>query len=119
MLQCQMLVMLPLQGPPDWIGIRRSCYVILVSDLTAAPNHARDALIASYGLTKAEAKLAVALGGDGKLGNTAASLGVQLSTAKTLLNRALAKTGLHTQSQLVRLVERFSFVGDIPARHHE
>ncbi len=110
------LTMLPLQGPPDWIGIRRTCYVIIVSDLTAAPANACDALIASFGLTKAEAKLAVALGGDGNLANTAASLGIRLSTAKTLLNRAFAKTGSHTQSQLVRLVERFSLVRDAPVR---
>ncbi len=108
--------MLPLQGPPDWIGTRRSCYVIIVSDLTAAPANARDALIASYGLTKAEARLAVTLGGDGSLGDAAASLGIRLSTAKTLLNRAFAKTESHTQSQLVRLVERLSLAGDAPAR---
>ena len=109
------LTLLPLQGPPEWIGTRRSCYVIVVSDLTAAPTNARDALIAGYGLTKAEAGLAVSLGGDGTLADIATRLGIRLSTAKTLLNRAFAKTGVHTQSQLVRLVERLSLAGDAPA----
>ncbi len=104
------LTLLPLQGPPDWIGTRRSCYVVVVSDLTRAPVNARDVLEASFGLTKAEAGLAVRVGGEGNLGTIAHDLGIQLSTAKTLLGRALAKTGVHSQSQLVRLVERLSLI---------
>jgi DNA-binding CsgD family transcriptional regulator/PAS domain-containing protein len=105
-----MLTILPLQGPPDWVGTRRTCYAMLMADLTTAPVDAGAALIAIFGLTRAEARLAVRLGEEGPLSDLAASLDLRLSTAKTLFARALAKTGVHSQSQLVRLVERLSIV---------
>jgi DNA-binding CsgD family transcriptional regulator/PAS domain-containing protein len=109
-----MLTMLPLQGPPDWVGTHRTCFALLMADLTAAPVTASAALIAAFGLTKAEARLAVRLGDEGTLSDIATRLGIQLSTAKTLLSRALAKTGMHSQSQLVRLIERLSLVQSGP-----
>ena len=104
------LTMLPLQGPPAWVGTRRTCFAVFVSDLDRAPVTAAAALTAAFGLTRAEARLAARLGGGEGLACIAASLGIQISTAKTLLARALAKTDTHSQAHLVRLVERLSFV---------
>ena len=108
--EAYLLTTLPLQGAPDWTGARRTCYAVVVSDLTRTPVSAQAALIAAYGLTKAEAKLAVRLGGGGDLSDIAARIGVQRSTVKTLLNRILLKTDTHSQSEIVRLVERFSLL---------
>jgi DNA-binding CsgD family transcriptional regulator len=112
------LTILPLQGPPAWTGAHRTCYALLIADLTAAPVNAVAALTAAFGLTRAEARLAARLGSEGALNDVATDLGIQLSTVKTLLSRALAKTNTHSHSQLVRLVERLSLIrrdpGDTP-----
>jgi DNA-binding CsgD family transcriptional regulator len=83
---------------------------VVVTDLSRAPVSAQSVLVAAFGLTRAEARIAVRLGGAGTLGDIAAGLGIRLSTARTLLGRALAKTGLHSQAELVRLVERLALV---------
>jgi DNA-binding CsgD family transcriptional regulator len=57
-----------------------------------------------YGFTPAEAKLAWLLVGDLPLAEAAEHLGITLGTARTVLKRILAKTGVRRQASLVRLL---------------
>lgn len=59
------------------------------------------ALIAIFGLTTAEARLAATLPGARTLGEAAARLGVSANTAKTQLSAVFQKTGTHRQAELV------------------
>lgn len=59
-------------------------------------------LISIYGLTKAEAELASALGSGETLGEVAARRGVKFSTVRTQLLSVLGKMGLRRQADLTR-----------------
>ena len=83
---------------------RLATAMVLVADPEAAPAAPGEALRASYGLTAAETRVAEALLEHERLAEVAASLGVSLSTVRTLLQRAFDKTGTHRQAELVRLM---------------
>jgi DNA-binding CsgD family transcriptional regulator len=59
-----------------------------------------------YGLTPAEARLAMALSHGKTLTDTAASLGIARNTAHSQLGSIFAKTGTSTQAELVHLLHR-------------
>ena len=59
-----------------------------------------------YGLTRAEARLAMSLASGRSLTAAAAELGVTRNTAHTQLSSVFAKTGATTQLELVRLLHR-------------
>jgi DNA-binding CsgD family transcriptional regulator len=61
-------------------------------------------LRAAYGLTSAEARLAVALAGGATLADISDQTASAIGTLRTHLKRVLAKTGTRRQSELVRLV---------------
>ncbi len=61
-----------------------------------------------FGLTPAETRVAIALCEGYSIGRYAASAGISILTARTLLKRALAKTHTHSQSELVSLFFRHS-----------
>jgi DNA-binding CsgD family transcriptional regulator len=63
---------------------------------------------ACFGLTPAETRVAVALCEGYSIGRYAASAGISILTARTLLKRALGKTHTHSQSELVSLFFRHS-----------
>lgn len=88
----------------------RAAAVLFVLDPAAvhpgAAAAARAGLRAAYGLTPAEATVAVALGqGDG-LAAVAAAQRVALATVRTQAQQAYRKTGVRGQAGLARLVER-------------
>jgi DNA-binding CsgD family transcriptional regulator len=56
-----------------------------------------------YGLTRAEAKVALAASSGLTIPETASRLGVSQNTIKTHLRRVFAKTGISRQSELARL----------------
>lgn len=62
-----------------------------------------DLLAKAFSLTSAEARVLEALVAGHTLGETAAHLGIALSTAKTHLDRIFAKTGTSRQTALIRL----------------
>ena len=62
------------------------------------------ALRAAFGLTAAEARLAVLVGAGTGLPEAAARLGVSRETARTHLARCFDKTGVRSQAALARLV---------------
>ncbi|MFN3914951.1 MAG: helix-turn-helix transcriptional regulator [Aquabacterium sp.] len=59
-----------------------------------------------FGLTRAEATVAAALGRGRSLEDIATDLNVSIGTVRTHLKRSLAKTGTHRQAQLVALMAR-------------
>lgn len=77
--------------------------VIFVTDPGSRPA-TPEALMAIYGLTPAEAKVAVLLAEGLSVDEVAAHLGVSLNTARTHLKRAMAKTNTTRQTGLVKLV---------------
>jgi DNA-binding CsgD family transcriptional regulator len=78
--------------------------ILFVSDPEAAPEGAARALMRLYGLTAMEARVAASIAEGRSLRETAEALGVSRHTAQAHLKAIFAKTGLHSQSQLARLV---------------
>jgi DNA-binding CsgD family transcriptional regulator/PAS domain-containing protein len=74
----------------------------------AAPgeHQGADAMAAAFGLTAAETRLVESLLAGRSLAETAAALGVAMTTAKTHLDNIFQKTGVHRQADLVRLAGR-------------
>ncbi len=62
-------------------------------------------LMGLFDLTPAEVKLAIALAGGRTLQQAAIEGSIQLTTARTYLDRIFRKTGTHQQSQLVALLK--------------
>ncbi|MBA2964882.1 MULTISPECIES: hypothetical protein [Ramlibacter] len=97
-LQC---LVLPL--PARVAGPRRAALFLSTSGAAGVPGPVLQSL---YGLTAAEAALAVALGAGTMLEAHAAARGVSLHTVKSQLKAVLAKLGVHRQADVVRVVNR-------------
>jgi DNA-binding CsgD family transcriptional regulator/PAS domain-containing protein len=84
--------------------------VIFVADPAAGDDGAtsRERLRAIYGLTPAEAAVAVAVAGGEGLRAVAAGQGVALATVRTQAQQVYRKTGVRGQASLARVVARFA-----------
>lgn len=81
--------------------------LVMVDDPDGLPGPSQpDLLRAAYGLTGAEARLAIALAGGRRLREVADEFAVSFATARTHLARIFQKTGVSSQAQLVRLLMR-------------
>jgi DNA-binding CsgD family transcriptional regulator/PAS domain-containing protein len=78
--------------------------IILVGEPAGCRSADADAVAAIYGLTAAEARIAVAIGGGATLAETAAERGVKLSTVRSQLLSVLQKTGARRQADLARML---------------
>jgi len=78
--------------------------LLLINDPDRAVQFPADRLTQAFGLTGAEAKLAAALATGTSLSAYADSAQITIGTARWYLKQALAKTGAHRQSELVRHV---------------
>ena len=78
--------------------------LILITDLNSGPAVLGKRLIELFGLTPAEACLAVALSAGKRLQDVAEERGVRLPTLRTQLRAILEKTGSGRQADLVRLI---------------
>lgn len=78
--------------------------VYLKRDAQSLPATAADYVSDHFGLTKAEARLAILLTNGHSIGEAASLLGVTVTTARTYCKRALTKTGTTRQTELVRLL---------------
>jgi PAS domain-containing protein/DNA-binding CsgD family transcriptional regulator len=78
--------------------------LILVTDLDSRPELLGKRLVELFGLTPAEACLAVALAGGKRLEDVAEERGVRMPTLRTQLRAILDKTGTRRQVDLMRLV---------------
>jgi DNA-binding CsgD family transcriptional regulator len=68
-------------------------------------------LMGLFDLTPSEVKLAVALSTGGTVQQAAIDASIQLTTARTYLDRIFRKTGTHQQSQLVALLKSAHGIG--------
>jgi DNA-binding CsgD family transcriptional regulator/GAF domain-containing protein len=69
----------------------------------------KDALCSDFGLTPAEAYIALGIVRGETLASLAAARGITIATARTQLKLVFAKLGAHRQSQLVALLSRSMF----------
>lgn len=91
-----------LTDPP--MGMARPGAVLFVRDPEHRRAHIRETLVRGYGLTSAEATLALEmLRGDGKHA-AAMRLGITYGTARAHLSRIFEKTGVRRQAELVRML---------------
>jgi DNA-binding CsgD family transcriptional regulator len=70
----------------------------------------------AYGLTRTEAKVALAAASGGTVSMVAKQLGMSPNTFKTHLRRIFAKTGTARQSELARLMASLNLVGAAPPK---
>jgi DNA-binding CsgD family transcriptional regulator len=98
----------PLPMPASAIDIAldatRPAALLLINDPDRAVQFPTDRLARAFGLTGAEAKLAAALATGSSLSAYAEAAQITIGTARWYLKQALAKTGAHRQSELVRHV---------------
>jgi DNA-binding CsgD family transcriptional regulator len=88
------------------MGPARPVAILIVTDPERARQVHRKQLRERYGMTAAEADFALEIvKGDGRQA-AAVRLGVSLATARTHLERIFAKTGVHRQAELVRVLLR-------------
>jgi DNA-binding CsgD family transcriptional regulator len=78
--------------------------LILITDLDSRPELLGKRLAELFGLTPAEACLAVALAGGKRLEDVAEERGVRMPTLRTQLRAILDKTGTRRQADLMRLI---------------
>jgi DNA-binding CsgD family transcriptional regulator len=105
------IVRSPAQLPADGALIRARCAAVvflLDPDHGAAPS--LSLLTHLYGLTPAEARLAVALASGETLAEIAEGRGLRKSTVRTQLLGVFAKTGTDRQSALVGLLSRLGLL---------
>jgi DNA-binding CsgD family transcriptional regulator len=103
---------LSMQTPSAAFVSQRPAAVVLIIDPDMEPASAEQRLRALYGLTSAEARVAMAIGSGDGLCTVAESLGVLPSTARTHLHHVFLKTGTRRQAQLVQLLTQTAFVAE-------
>lgn len=88
--------------------------VLVTAARCHVPDATRDMLRSVFGLTPAEARLAVGLANGQTLHGYADAANVSVETARCLLKRSMKKTGVHRQSEFVRLITLdFGFIRDV------
>ncbi len=107
------LLVLPVPLPPPafamWELLGGPRVMVLIIDPSAKSRAAASTMQTTFGLTTAEARVAVLIGGGIGGPQVAAALGVSLATVKTHLKRCFEKTGVHSQVALARMI------GNLPA----
>lgn len=102
------LFVLPVPLPPPafalWEMLEQARLLVLIIDPSAPSRAAASAIQTTFGLTAAEARVAVLIGSGRSGPETAAMLGVSPSTVKTHLRRCFEKTGVHSQVGLARIL---------------
>ena len=98
------MLVAPLRGRWPQPADQRAAVVVFVTDPDRSANVAGRQLVDLFGLTPAEAQLAVALLAGRRLGQIAVERGVTISTTRNQLRAVLAKTGTNRQADLVRLL---------------
>ncbi len=83
-------------------GARRAALLVFIADSRATGRPAPEGLQAAFGLSAAEARVAVAALDGGTIAQMAATLGVSPNTVKTHLARVFAKMGVAGRASLVR-----------------
>jgi DNA-binding CsgD family transcriptional regulator len=86
------------------VSIKDAAVLIFVIDPMARGRVSPNLMMETYGLTSAEARVAMASSSGKTVDETAAALGLSPNTIKTHLRRVFAKTATSRQAELARLV---------------
>jgi DNA-binding CsgD family transcriptional regulator len=108
-----LVVAVPLPRPTFafWELVAPARALVVIVDPAAKSRATASAIRAAYGLTGAEARVALLLGGGVGGAQMPALLGVTAATIKTHLRRCFEKTGTHSQAELMRLFTMFPQAG--------
>lgn len=86
------------------LGMRDAAVLLYIVDPANKSGVPAAWIMDAYGLTRAEAKVAIALSSGAAMSEVAAQLGLSPNTVKTHLGRVFAKTGTTRQAELARLM---------------
>lgn len=104
------LLVAPLPGDSapivDLVDDLRNCAVCFLYERNQLKLESESAIMALFGLTPSEARLAIELANGATLKEAAETRGITYESARTQLKIIYAKTDTHTQSQLVSVVLR-------------
>lgn len=102
---------LPVREDSEWCLPGPRSVLLLATNMPVQTIPAAATLMARFGLTPAEADLALELLSGLPIGQIAASTGRSIHTVRTHLSRVMSKTGTRRQSDLIRLL-----LGEKPPR---
>ncbi|WFU07458.1 helix-turn-helix transcriptional regulator (plasmid) [Rhizobium sp. CB3171] len=88
----------------DLLASPEPCLLLIIRPLLALEASASEVLRATFGLTAAEARLAIGLAKGASLSATAIFLGITYQTSRSQLKAVFAKLGVHRQSELVAVL---------------
>jgi DNA-binding CsgD family transcriptional regulator/PAS domain-containing protein len=108
---------LPLAGGELRAGLRPDAAAAIFIGAPADEQDAADAVAAAFGLTPAETRVLANLLSGSTLAETAASLGIAMTTAKTHLDNIFQKTGVSRQAELMLLAARAAPPAKASAEH--
>jgi DNA-binding CsgD family transcriptional regulator len=98
------MVVAPIRAELAWPGLAQPRCAVFVTDPTRLPQPDLAALRKLYGLSRAEAAVALAVCRGQGLAAASAALGIHLSTTRTHLQRVFEKTDTRRQAELARLL---------------
>jgi DNA-binding CsgD family transcriptional regulator/PAS domain-containing protein len=96
----------PVPGDCMFTDITRPCAIVFVTDPEVLPEADKHTLCRIYGVTKAEAEIALRLTEGKSLADVCDLLDISRNTAKTHLKSLFDKLGVHRQGELVAVVTR-------------
>ena len=97
-------------GRLDMLGIRDVAAMLVVFDPARPLGIPPERIMDAYGLTLAEARVALCAASGASVPETAQRLNISANTVKTHLRRVFAKTGASRQSELARLMTLIGLV---------
>jgi PAS domain-containing protein/DNA-binding CsgD family transcriptional regulator len=100
----------PLRGEDEELMAANAKVLVVVHDTAQRRGADPNMLVALFGLTNAEARLASALSVGHSLESASALLGIRTATARTELKAVFHKTGVSRQQDLVRLLTSLSSI---------
>jgi DNA-binding CsgD family transcriptional regulator len=104
-------VAMPLPAETSWLQPDQRRVLLLLRDPAERPALGAPRLRAMFGLTAAEARLAIQLYDGNDLAQAADRLGISRHTARACLNAVLRKTETHRQAELIRRLTSVAELG--------
>ena len=108
-----MAFVMPVLGVQNY-GMKAPAALIVFIDPNEGQNPADAVLVAGYGLTPAEARVASILGSGLSLEETANQIGIRYETARSHLKIIFQKMAIHRQTELAVILARIAIVGSEP-----
>ena len=98
------ILVIPLRPQAPWTRLYRPCAIVFINDPEQRAVIQKESLIADYGLTGAEAALALEIIAGRRLQDAAERLHISVPTARTHLAHIFQKTGTGRQAELIRVL---------------